>query len=103
MVPHLNVEEAISEYLQDGKQDELVVAVTAVADERKGERLVVVHKPMAKTPHEVCDHLGELGFPNLWIPDPASFIETADIPVLGSGKLDLKALADLAKARFGSA
>ena len=100
MVPHLNVEEAIQQFVQGDNQDELLVVVTSVPDEKKGERLVVVHKKMDKTPQEICDHLKQSGLPNLWIPDPASFLEVEEIPVLGTGKLDLKGLADLAKTHF---
>jgi acyl-[acyl-carrier-protein]-phospholipid O-acyltransferase / long-chain-fatty-acid--[acyl-carrier-protein] ligase len=100
MVPHINIEEAIQQFVQGANQDELLVVVTSVPDERKGERLIVVHKPMPKTPSEICDHLQDSGLPNLWIPDPASFLLVDEIPVLGSGKLDLKALSDLAKSHF---
>jgi len=33
---------------------------------------------------------------------PDSFVEVATIPILGSGKTDLKALADLAKDQFAN-
>jgi acyl-[acyl-carrier-protein]-phospholipid O-acyltransferase/long-chain-fatty-acid--[acyl-carrier-protein] ligase len=101
MVPHLNIEEAIQQFVQGGNQDELAVVVTSVPDEKKGERLVVVHtKAMTKRPAEVCDHLKSVGLPNLWIPGADSFMEVDEIPVLGTGKLDLKGLADVAKQRF---
>jgi acyl-[acyl-carrier-protein]-phospholipid O-acyltransferase/long-chain-fatty-acid--[acyl-carrier-protein] ligase len=101
MVPHLNVEEAIQQFVQGGNQDELAAVVTSVPDEKKGERLVVVHtKAMNKKPAEVCDHLKTVGLPNLWIPDATSFLEVDEIPVLGTGKLDLKGLSDVAKKRF---
>ena len=57
---------------------------------------------MTKTPAEVCSHLKATGMPNLWIPDPASFVEVEDIPVLGTGKLDLKGVSDLAKQHFAA-
>jgi acyl-[acyl-carrier-protein]-phospholipid O-acyltransferase/long-chain-fatty-acid--[acyl-carrier-protein] ligase len=38
--------------------------------------------------------------PNLWIPDPASFLEVEAIPVLGSGKIDLVGVAKVAKEHF---
>jgi acyl-[acyl-carrier-protein]-phospholipid O-acyltransferase/long-chain-fatty-acid--[acyl-carrier-protein] ligase len=102
MVPHLNVEEAIQKLVQGDNQDDLLAVVTGVPDEKKGERLVVVHKTMGKSPQQVCDHLKQLGLPNLWIPDAASFMQVDEIPVLGTGKLDLKALAEVAKSRFSS-
>jgi acyl-[acyl-carrier-protein]-phospholipid O-acyltransferase/long-chain-fatty-acid--[acyl-carrier-protein] ligase len=71
-----------------------------VPDERKGERLVVVHTQLDVSPDEICDQLSSMGIPNLWIPGTDSFIEVDSIPVLGSGKTDLKALADLAKRHF---
>jgi acyl-[acyl-carrier-protein]-phospholipid O-acyltransferase/long-chain-fatty-acid--[acyl-carrier-protein] ligase len=103
MVPHLNVEEAIQRFIQDGSQDDMLAVVTSVPDEKKGERLVVVHKPMAKTPQEVCEHLKKSGLPNLWIPGADSFIQVDEIPMLGSGKLDLKGLGDVAKNRYSGA
>ncbi|HMP08136.1 MAG TPA: AMP-binding protein, partial [Lacipirellulaceae bacterium] len=101
MVPHLNVEEAIQHFLQGDNQDELLAVVTSVPDERKGERLAVVHKAIARTPSEICEHLQQLGLPNLWIPDAASFLQVEEIPVLGTGKLDLKGLSDVARKHFG--
>ena len=50
----------------------------------------------------VCRKLSEAGLANLWIPSTDSFLMEVDaIPVLGSGKTDLKAVADLARKRFG--
>jgi acyl-[acyl-carrier-protein]-phospholipid O-acyltransferase/long-chain-fatty-acid--[acyl-carrier-protein] ligase len=101
MVPHGTVEEEIQRFVQGGNQDELVAVVTAVPDEQKGERLVVVHtQKMAKSPKEVIEHLRQAGLPNLWVPAPDSFLEVEEIPVLGTGKLDLKGVADLAKQKF---
>jgi acyl-[acyl-carrier-protein]-phospholipid O-acyltransferase/long-chain-fatty-acid--[acyl-carrier-protein] ligase len=71
-----------------------------VPDERKGERLVVVHTQLDVSPDEICRQLAEVGLPNLWIPGTESFLEVESIPVLGSGKTDLKALSDLANRYF---
>jgi acyl-[acyl-carrier-protein]-phospholipid O-acyltransferase/long-chain-fatty-acid--[acyl-carrier-protein] ligase len=77
------------------------VVVTSVPDEKKGERLIVVHtKAMTKSPQEIVDHLKKAGLPNLWMPGTDSFLLVDEIPVLGTGKLDLKGLADLAKSKF---
>jgi acyl-[acyl-carrier-protein]-phospholipid O-acyltransferase/long-chain-fatty-acid--[acyl-carrier-protein] ligase len=101
MVPHLIIEEMIQQFVQGGNQDELVVVVTSVPDEQKGERLIVVHTAaMQKTPQEIVEHLKKAGLPNLWIPGADSFMEVDEIPVLGTGKLDLKGLADVAKRKF---
>jgi acyl-[acyl-carrier-protein]-phospholipid O-acyltransferase/long-chain-fatty-acid--[acyl-carrier-protein] ligase len=101
MVPHLRVEEVLHKILGDNDEDgELRAVVTAVPDERKGERLVVVHKRLEAAPGDICRQLAAEGLPNLWVPSPDSFVEVESIPVLGSGKTDLKAVADLAKQRF---
>jgi acyl-[acyl-carrier-protein]-phospholipid O-acyltransferase/long-chain-fatty-acid--[acyl-carrier-protein] ligase len=101
MVPHLNVEEAIQQFVQGGSQDELVAVVASVPDEKKGERLVVLHtKAMTKTPQEVFEHLKQAGLPNLWIPGTDCFLQVDEIPVLGTGKLDLKGLAEVARSKF---
>jgi len=99
MVPHLSVEEAINEELGavDGA---LLAVVTAVPDVRKGERLVVLHLPTDRDPQDVCRRLANRGLPNLFIPSPDSFAEIEEIPVLGSGKLDLRRLSELATERF---
>lgn len=100
MVPHVIVEEYIQKFVQ-GDDDEAVRAVvTAVPDERKGERLVLLHTAIDKSPKEICDHLTRAGLPQLWIPSLNSFLEVEAIPVLGTGKLDLKAMAEVAKQYF---
>ena len=40
------------------------------------------------------------GLPNLFLPSEDSFLEVSAIPELGSGKLDLKTLKDVALANF---
>lgn len=100
MVPHVRVEEAINEILGAEEEGEIRLVVTSLADERKGERLVVVHVPLALAPEEICRRLTTAGLPNLWIPSPDSFLEVESIPVLGSGKTDLKAVNDLARKHF---
>jgi acyl-[acyl-carrier-protein]-phospholipid O-acyltransferase/long-chain-fatty-acid--[acyl-carrier-protein] ligase len=100
MVPHVRVEEAIQKILGVEEEGHLKVLVTCVPDERKGERLVVVHTKLDMQPEEICRRLAADGLPNLWIPGTDSFMEVESIPVLGSGKTDLKAVSDLAKAQF---
>ncbi len=75
------------------------MAVTSVSDERKGERLVVLHRRVPLSADAIRDRLQQAGLPNLWIPAPDSFYEVDEIPVLGSGKLDLKRIQQLAMER----
>jgi acyl-[acyl-carrier-protein]-phospholipid O-acyltransferase/long-chain-fatty-acid--[acyl-carrier-protein] ligase len=99
MVPHLSVEEAVNAEL--GAADgELLAVVTAVPDAAKGERLIVFHLPTPHDPRDVVKRLGQRGLPNLWVPSADSFAEIPELPLLGSGKLDLRHLAEMAKARF---
>jgi len=100
MVPHVTIEEKLNELL--GAEDgDLLAVVAAVPDAKKGERLVVLHLPIRIEPAEVCRRMAEAGLPNLWIPSPEAFAEIEEIPVLGTGKLDLKRLASTARQRFG--
>jgi len=99
MVPHLSIEAAVNAELGAG-DGELLAVVTAVPDAAKGERLIVLHLPTDRDPREVCRALQARGLPNLWIPSADSFAAIEAIPVLGSGKLDLKRLAEMALERF---
>jgi len=101
MVPHIRVEEAIGQLLHLA-EDELRVAVTSAPDAKKGERLVVLHTEIGQTPEQICRGLAAAGLPPLWIPSPDSFRQVETIPVLGTGKLDLKRLRDVALAEFST-
>jgi acyl-[acyl-carrier-protein]-phospholipid O-acyltransferase/long-chain-fatty-acid--[acyl-carrier-protein] ligase len=94
MVPHGGVEEALHKAL---RSDETLAVVSAVDHPAKGERLVVFHVALASTPQEVVAAMRDAGLPNLWIPKATDFHEIDSIPLLGSGKVDLKAVAQLAK------
>lgn len=102
MVPHIKIEETLTSILAEPTDEgpELRAVVTAVPDERKGERLVVIHKKISKSTQEVCNALSAAGLPNLWIPGADSFLEVEEIPFLGTGKLDLKTLKNLALSKF---
>jgi acyl-[acyl-carrier-protein]-phospholipid O-acyltransferase/long-chain-fatty-acid--[acyl-carrier-protein] ligase len=77
---------------------ERVLAVTAVPDEKRGERVVVLHLswPDGWSPKRLMEELGSRGLPNLWLPGERDFFVIEEMPVLGSGKLDLKRLRDVA-------
>ncbi|NMC21411.1 MAG: AMP-binding protein, partial [Thermogutta sp.] len=96
MVPHLAVEEEIGKVEQSGEEDALSFAVTGVPDEKRGERLVVLFTRLRNSPEAIVRALQESNLPPLWIPSADSFHRVEAIPVLGTGKLDLGALKDLA-------
>ncbi len=101
MVPHIRIEEAIGQAL-NLDEDDLKVVVTAVPDAKKGERLVVLYTDLFQKPEEICRTLAARGLPPLWIPSPDSFRRVPAIPVLGTGKLDLKRVKDLALNEFAN-
>ncbi len=101
MVPHGAVEEAL-ERCAGAEMDARCFAVTAVPDARKGERLVVLHTLEQEQLEEVFDCLRGCGLPNLFIPRREEFFRVEAIPLLGSGKVDLKAVRDLARALAGT-
>jgi acyl-[acyl-carrier-protein]-phospholipid O-acyltransferase/long-chain-fatty-acid--[acyl-carrier-protein] ligase len=89
MVSHGAIEELLQERCGN---DERCVAVTSVPDERKGEKLVVVH---TVNEHQLRQILSDSDLPNLWKPD--CFIQVASLPFTGSGKLDIKAVQKIAQ------
>jgi acyl-[acyl-carrier-protein]-phospholipid O-acyltransferase/long-chain-fatty-acid--[acyl-carrier-protein] ligase len=99
MVPHIRIEEAISQVLKLD-EDAVKIAVTAVPDAKKGERLVVLHTELSESPTQICRALAAAGLPPLWIPSPESFRRVEQIPLLGTGKLDLHQLKELALEQF---
>lgn len=92
MVPHIKIEEEIHRILDTTEQ---ICVVTAVPDEKKGERLVILSTRDIE-PARMVKKLAGNGLPNLWIPKKENFYIIDELPVLGSGKLDLKQIKQLA-------
>jgi acyl-[acyl-carrier-protein]-phospholipid O-acyltransferase / long-chain-fatty-acid--[acyl-carrier-protein] ligase len=99
MVPHIKVEEQLQQLA--GRSEQRFV-VTAVPDGKKGERLVVLHTLEADELKPVVENLSRAGLPNLWIPRPNQFFFVEELPHLGTGKLDLRRIRELAR-EFSSA
>lgn len=99
MVPHTAVESAILDAL--GTADPCV-AVTSLPDPKRGERLYVLYSAeMSATPADVVRRLQAGDLPRLWIPSADDFIKVEAIPILGTGKTDLRALKAAASAHLG--
>jgi acyl-[acyl-carrier-protein]-phospholipid O-acyltransferase / long-chain-fatty-acid--[acyl-carrier-protein] ligase len=95
MIPLERVEHEMQELYGTGER---IVTVCAVPDEKRGERLIVLYLPEAEAKlNDVLDGLAKAGLPNLWVPDRRHCILVESFPALGSGKLDLKAVGELAK------
>ena len=93
MVPHVKIEEKLQELCGAEVQS---FAVTGVPDEKKGERLAVLHTLAEDVLRECIDKLSHSDLPNLWLPRPNSFYRVASLPYLGTGKMDLRKLRELA-------
>ena len=93
MVPHESIEECISRIRNSHERD---IAVSGRLDDKRGERLVIFYTADDLDPHEIITAMRAEKLPNLWIPKREDFVKIEKIPHLGSGKLDLKALKELA-------
>jgi len=93
MVPHIKVEDLLQELAGAAEQ---TFVVTAVPDEKKGERLVVLHT-LDEPRLEAClEKLGKCDLPALWRPRKEHFLRIENLPYLGTGKLDLRKARGLA-------
>jgi acyl-[acyl-carrier-protein]-phospholipid O-acyltransferase/long-chain-fatty-acid--[acyl-carrier-protein] ligase len=93
MVPHIKIEEKLHELAGVTEQ---TFVVTGVPDEKKGERLVVLHTLSDDKLKPVTDKLVACDLPNLWKPRPDQFLHIDSLPCLGTGKLDLRRIREIA-------
>ena len=91
MVPHMKVEEVINEVLGAAAS-----VVTAVPDEQRGEKLVAFYTQNGITREALWVKLNQSELPKLWVPRRENLYLIESIPVLGSGKADLKKIKALA-------
>ncbi len=96
MVPHWQIEEALHEAAGIEPQ---VFAVTSAPDRRKGEKIVVFHTYDQKHIQDLIKKLSNQGLPNLFIPKKDQFHAIDKLPLLSSGKLDLRSLKKMAKTK----
>ena len=97
MVPHIKVEEKLQDLLGDAERR---FVVTGVPDEKKGERLIVLHTLEPEELAKILERMPEAGLPNLWTPRPNQFFRIEDMPYLGTGKLDLRRVHQLAEEKW---
>ncbi|MGJ8673950.1 AMP-binding protein [Rubritalea sp.] len=99
MVPHETVEAAINQALGLDEETERKIAVVGVPDEKKGEAIAVLSTISGVALEQECLDLRyrllDQGIPSLWC--PKLILPVEEIPVLASGKLDIKACETLAK------
>ncbi len=95
MVPHTRVEETLHGLIETTEQ---VLAVASVPDTAKGERLVVLHTMDDAQLETLINRIPDSGLPNLWRPRASAFYRIDEIPVLGTGKMDIKSVKRMALA-----
>lgn len=93
MVPHLTIEQKIIEAFGLEVAEDPKVVVLGVPDAAKGETLVLLTTEAIEAA-DLRDKLTAAGLPNLWI--PKTVVRLDRIPVLGSGKCDLRGCRELA-------
>ena len=98
MVPHLRIEEAIAAVIGDAP-----CAVTAISDDHRGERLVALYAAREVSPAELWQRLAATDLPRLWLPKRENVYCVEALPVLGTGKLDLRAVKSQAQQLAGTA
>ncbi|MDB6132460.1 MAG: AMP-dependent synthetase and ligase [Verrucomicrobiales bacterium] len=101
MVPHEAVEEQILKAMHLDGDSERRIAIVGVPDDDKGEALVLISTVASEAVKQEIIQLRysllERGVPALWI--PRRLVRVEQIPMLASGKLDLKACEKLAVQR----
>lgn len=99
MVPHETVEDLLVKVLNLENESSRRIAVVGLPDEDKGEALILLSSLSGgSVQQEILDlryKLLDRGVPPLWI--PKKLVRVSDIPILSSGKLDVKACEQLAK------
>jgi len=94
MVSHVHLEEALQQAL--GCLEQRLV-VTSVSDDQKGERFVVLHLDLGLAVDELLKRVRDSGLPPLWLPRREHFYQVESLPLMGSGKLDLKLVKQTAQ------
>jgi acyl-[acyl-carrier-protein]-phospholipid O-acyltransferase/long-chain-fatty-acid--[acyl-carrier-protein] ligase len=95
MVPHLTVEQRIAEALElhPAAGEGPALAVVGVPDEKKGESLVILSTVKIDV-NDLRKKLLDQGLTSLWIPKVVRMVPA--VPMLASGKLDLRECLRLA-------
>jgi acyl-[acyl-carrier-protein]-phospholipid O-acyltransferase/long-chain-fatty-acid--[acyl-carrier-protein] ligase len=95
MVPHMKIEEEIQTLIGD----HCSTVVTAIPDDIKGERLVAFYTDPDLKAHELWERLCQTDLPRLWLPKREDLRFVESIPSLGTGKVDLRGVRQLALDR----
>ncbi|MGH7853228.1 MAG: AMP-binding enzyme, partial [Candidatus Binatia bacterium] len=88
------VEETINAVLGNA-----AAAVTALPDEQRGEKLVAFYAQNGISREELWQKLNQSSLPKLWIPKRENLYSIDALPLLGSGKVDLRQIKAMAQER----
>jgi acyl-[acyl-carrier-protein]-phospholipid O-acyltransferase/long-chain-fatty-acid--[acyl-carrier-protein] ligase len=94
MVPHGRVEEALH---AAAGIDTPAFLVTSLTDAKKGEKLAVLHTLEADRIGAILEGASAAGLPNLFLPRAENFVRVESLPLLGTGKLDLRTAREIAQ------
>lgn len=99
MVPHETLEAAINKVLGLDTETERKIAIVGVPDDKKGEAIVLLSTIAGPALEQECIDLRykllDEGITSLWC--PRQIVPVKEIPLLASGKLDIKGCQELAK------
>ena len=93
MVSLTAVEETLSSIWKDFQH-----AVVAIADEKKGEQLVLFTTRQNTTASEISTNFKKLGFSDLFVPRKIKILD--EMLLMGNGKTDYVTLKDIAEKNF---
>jgi acyl-[acyl-carrier-protein]-phospholipid O-acyltransferase / long-chain-fatty-acid--[acyl-carrier-protein] ligase len=95
MVPHVRIEDMLQELAAVTEQ---VFAVTSLPDDKKGERIVVISTLADEKLAPVIEKFAQCDLPALWKPRANQFFHVDALPILGTGKIDLRGVKALASS-----
>jgi acyl-[acyl-carrier-protein]-phospholipid O-acyltransferase / long-chain-fatty-acid--[acyl-carrier-protein] ligase len=92
MVPHETLEAEITKALSLDQESERKIAIVGIPDAQKGEAIILISTVAGVALEQECIDLRyklmDAGIPSLWC--PKRIVPVKDIPILASGKLDIK-------------
>ncbi|MBF2735002.1 MAG: AMP-binding protein [Betaproteobacteria bacterium AqS2] len=88
MVPMVRVENALAKVKEDA-----MIAVIAVPDEERGEKLIAFSQDMNVTLEQMQQAVQAADLPALWAPQEIVYMEDSEFPLLGTGKFDYPTMA----------
>lgn len=103
MVPHEVVEAAVNKVLGLDNETERKISIVGIPDEKKGEAILLLSTiaggALEQEALDIRYKLLDEGLPSLWC--PKQILSVDSIPVLASGKLDIKACDTMVKELMG--